>query len=249
MLRFTVRRQAVGPAMVTSRLFSASAVALGKKTAKKGNKKGSAAEENGAVDPNLKDSKQFTTEVKQLDDRFKDTLKQFLIRANEAKQGKANLAKIGALRVQLSSDESAQELKSLANIQIKNNNKTIVLTVFDPKHVKYIQTAVLADLGVTPQLDMRNEQVITVTMPTRTADAKKELSRQIKHEYEHFRNSPSRHSLTFIREDLMKHLKKSHFGKAITDDEFKTFNQKVEKVFKKYSDELLDAFKKSEQSL
>lgn len=200
-------------------------------------------------DPNLPQASQIIKEVKQVENKLKDCVEQFGIKSAEIKQGRASTAKIGQTRINLSSDEGVQELKNISNIQIKNNNRTIVLTVFDPKHVKYINSAMLAELSVTPQVDPRNEQVVNITLPTRTADAKKELAKQVKHEYEHFRNSPSKHSLTAIREEMMKHLKKCHAGGSISHDEFKDFTKDVERLFKKYSDELASSHKKIEKSV
>lgn len=246
--------------IVTSRLttpannrpFSSSLANQGAKNKTKKGGKGHSNDRNAGhspPDPDIPQASDIIKEVKQIEARFQDCVEQFGIKSAETKHGKASAAKIGQSRVTLSSDEGVQGLKNIANIQIKNNSRTIVLTVFDPKHVKYINSAMLAELGVTPQVDPKNEQVITITLPTRTADVKKELAKQIKQEYEHFRNSHSKHSLTSIREDMMKHLKKCHSGGSISHDEFKDFNKDVERLFKKYSDELGSSFKKVEKSV
>uniref|UniRef100_A0A060TCR8 Ribosome-recycling factor, mitochondrial n=1 Tax=Blastobotrys adeninivorans TaxID=409370 RepID=A0A060TCR8_BLAAD len=225
--------------------FSSSAVAL-KKGGRKNNNTNAKDSKEEVEGPGIEEIKSL---VKGVEAKFKDTVEQFLIKTTEVRQGRASSAKIGQIRVPLSSDEGTQELRSLANIQMKNNNRTIVLTVFDPRHVKYVTASVLAEIGVTPQVDSRNEQVVTITIPTRTADANKELIKQMRHEYEHFRNSPSKHSLTYIREDLIKHLKKYGKSGALTTDETQAFVQEVEKQFKKYSTTLSDQLKNIEKGI
>ena len=150
--------------------------------------------------------------------------------------------------ITLSHDQN-DVLKNLANIQMKNNNRLVVLTVFDPKHLKYIQSSVLQELSITPQLDARNPQQLNVTLPNKTSDAKQELAKQIKHEYEHFRNSQSKHSLTYLREDLIRHIKKAGQNKQVSENESQKHTQAIEKLFKKHAEDLLDSFKKLEKSV
>jgi ribosome recycling factor len=178
-----------------------------------------------------------------LEAKYKKTLATFSEKLKELRAGKANIEKFLDLEVTLQHGE-AHVLKDIATTQLRGNRVSIV--VYDPKHVKYVQSAILADMNLTPQLDSKNNQTIHVRIGEDDQDSKSEAAKSIKQLYEHFRNSASKHSLTQIRADGLAHLKRSHKAKDLDDDTFRRLAQNVEKSFKEYNDKLNETLKRAQ---
>ena len=106
-------------------------------------------------------------------------------------------------------DHTDEPLKNIARVASKGP-RTLTITVFDPHNVKHITAAVIgSDLNLNPQPDPKSpEQVLRVPLPPATAESKKEIIKQLRHEYEHFRNSAAKKSLTGIREHALKAIRR-----------------------------------------
>lgn len=139
-----------------------------------------------------------------------------------------------------------EPIKSLARVASKGP-KTITITVFDPASIKRIISAIIAaNLNLNPLPDPKQpDQVLRLSLPPQTSEIKQEIIKNLKAEYDHFRASPAKRSLTSVREDVMKHLKKANLSK---DDSFAT-KDKLEKLFKTYSTKLQDTLKTVESSI
>lgn len=181
----------------------------------------------------------------QLDSEFQQSLALFESKAQQVKLGNTNMDVYNNIQVQ-TRHGSVSSLNQLANIQNRGNRK-VVITVFDPKDVKYIQTAVLDSISLPAQVDPSNSQTLFINLVgSHGADAKQEMVKVLKKEYEHIRNSPSKVSLTHIRTKFLTPLKKEHKSKQLDDNSFARYSKQIEARFKEYSDKLGSQLKKYE---
>jgi ribosome recycling factor len=216
------------------KLFSSTPYAAGKKAKK-------ATETNDK--PLVPESHEFDSSG--LEKEFQTSLALFESKAKQVKLGNTNIDTYNTIEVK-TRDGSTCSLNQLANIQNRGNRK-VVITVFDPKDVKYIQTAILDKLNLPAQADQSNNQTLFVNLiGSQSAEAKQEMIKALKKEYEHIRNSPSKVSFTHIRTKFLTPLKKEHKNKELDDDSFSVYTKVIDGKFKEYSEKLGDQLKKYE---
>lgn len=234
---FATTRYVLSP--VNYRPFTCTSPAL-KKTKKTATHHSAHRSHNGAVDTDeIAHPAEELVDLKELETRLKRTLEAFTAKIRELKTGGANLEKLGALNITLQHDE-IQPLKSLATLQSRGSRATIV--VFEPRNVKYIQSAILSEINIAPQADPKNNQTLHVTF---AAEDKSKLEKELKAWHDHFRNSPSKHSLTAIRGDAVNILKKAKKNHNSDENSISRVQTHVESLFSKYSDELASLWKKA----
>ncbi|ANB11538.1 Rrf1p [Sugiyamaella lignohabitans] len=183
-----------------------------------------------------------------LDAKYKKTLQVFNEKLKEIRTSKIDVSKFTSIPVTLQHGES-HLLNEIATLQLRGNRLSIV--VFDPKHVKYVSTSILSHLNITPQVDPKNNQTLLVSSDTDSGDDsshESQILKEIKQLHDHFRNSPSKHSLSQIRAGGLSHLKRALKSKDIDKDSFRKQSERVEKAFKDYSDKLASAFKAAQNS-
>jgi ribosome recycling factor len=176
--------------------------------------------------------------------KFNESVELFKEKVAIVRQGKFTPAVLEEIIVK-THDHTDEPLKNIARVASKGP-RTLTITVFDPHNVKHITAAVIgSDLNLNPQPDPKSpEQVLRVPLPPATAESKKEIIKQLRHEYEHFRNSPAKKSLTGIREHALKAIKKT--GKALSKDETFRVKNNVEDLFKAGAKSLADVLKQAE---
>lgn len=173
--------------------------------------------------------------------KMENSLTHFKDRCSVLRQGKYTPAALEDIMVSTSS-HSEEPIKNIARVALKGP-RNMTITAFDANNVKHIISAVLAaNMNLNPQPDPKQEQVLRVPLPPSTSETKKEIVKNIKHEYEHWRNSKTKNSLTSIREDAMKVLKKAGASK----DEERTVKTKIEDIFKTHANKLADIYKQAE---
>lgn len=209
---------------------------------KKGGKKEAPASKAAAVEDEAP-----AVEVVDLEDlklKFNESVELFKEKVAVVRQGKFTPSVLEEIIVK-THDHTDEPLKNIARVASKGP-RTLTITVFDPHNVKHITAAVIgSDLNLNPQPDPKSpEQVLRVPLPPATAESKKEIIKQLRHEYEHFRNSPAKKSLTGIREHALKAIKKA--GKALSKDETFKIKNHVEELFKAGAKNLADALKQAE---
>ncbi|KAF5098514.1 hypothetical protein D0Z03_001200 [Geotrichum reessii] len=211
---------------------------------KKGGKNEAAASKNASVE------EESAVEVVDLEDlklKFDESVELFKEKVAIVRQGKFTPATIEEILVK-THEHTEEPLKNIARVASKGP-RTLTITVFDPLNVKHITAAVIGSgLNLNPQPDPKSpEQVLRVPLPPATAESKKEVIKQLKHEFEHFRNSPAKKSLTGIREHALKTIKKA--GKALSKDETFKVKNSVEDLFKVGSKNLADVLKQAETAV
>jgi len=118
--------------------------------------------------------------------------------------------------------------------------------VFDPNNTKNVVSSVLASgLNMNPETVPNFPQQLKVPLPPPTAETRQQIARNIKDEFDALKNSHDKFSLATARASAMKELKA--FQK--TDDAVKKVTQEVEKLHKKYGDELQTQFKAAEKAV
>lgn len=225
---------------IISRNFSVSPVDYGKKKSG-GKSKGNAASEEPAK------SHAEISEVVDLADlktKFQASVESFKERTAVIRQGKITPAVIEEITV-TTHNHTEEPLRNIARVALKGP-RAMTVTVFDPKNVKHITAAVIASgLNLNPQPDPKSpEQILRLPLPPTTSETKKEIIKDLKHEFEHFRNSPAKKSLTAVREDALKHVKKA--GKSLSKDQVFEAKNDIEELFKSGAKNLADALKQAE---
>lgn len=228
------------PAGHPARPFSTGFAAL--KKAKKGGKQDAkshhqeaAAQETQEEDP--------SAVLKPLEASLKESIEVFKKRVNETKQGTANANIFDKLEVPVAHKE-VYPFTSVAQTSLKGRN--LIITVFDPNNVKHVVSSVLGSgLNMNPQQVPNFPQQLKVALPPPTAETRSEILAALKRDFEHFKQSPSKHSLGSARQHALKQLK----GFEKKNDKVKKVLQDVEKIYKKYLDELQTQFKAAEKSV
>lgn len=180
----------------------------------------------------------------ELKTKFQATVDSFKEKTGVIRQGKFTPAVIEDIIVS-THNHTEEPLKNIARVALKGP-RTMTVTVFEPSNVKHITAAVLASgLNLNPQPDPKSpEQILRIPLPPSTSETKKEIIKALKHEFEHFRNSPTKKSLTALREDALKQVKKA--GKSLSKDQVYEVKNDVEELFKVSSKNLADALKQAE---
>jgi ribosome recycling factor len=218
----------------TARLFSSGILAF--KKAKKGGKLDAKQTEEPTTEEDP------TAVIPQLEQSFKESIDQFKKKTNETKQGNSNSKIFDQLEVPVNHKETSP-FTSVAQTSLKGRN--LIITVFDPNNVKHVVSSVLSSgLNMNPQTVPNFPQQLKVALPPPTAETRKEIAAALKKDFEHFKQSPSKHSLSSARANALKELKA--FEK---NDKVKKVSQDVEKLHKKYVEELQKQFKTAEKSV
>lgn len=167
------------------------------------------------------------------------TIQLFSSRVKDIKSGGTSTSKFSGLELELDHGKS-QVLKNIATVVQRGNKVSIV--AFDPRHVKYIQSAVVGQLGLPAEPSPKDRQSLNVVIPPATSDKKVETQRLLKEAYEQLRHSSHRQSLATIRHKHLGPLKKQ---KGVSQTELKKNIAEVEQTAKTYNQKLEDLFKRA----
>lgn len=178
--------------------------------------------------------------IKEVQATLDKTIKAFNDKVKLAKQGSSELQRFTQLPVELGKSHDAK-LGEIATVAPRGNK--IMIVAFDPKHVKYIQSAVVGQLNMPAEPVPTDKQTLAVTIPPNSASKRDSVQKLIKEEFEHFKQSQSHHSISAIRQKALAPIKKART--QLTQDEFRKLNAQVEDVVKQYTQKLTDAFKKA----
>ncbi|ODV96797.1 hypothetical protein PACTADRAFT_22617, partial [Pachysolen tannophilus NRRL Y-2460] len=161
----------------------------------------------------------------------------------EIKLGKSNPKLFDRLKLNIDGKEVL--FTAVAQTTTKGG-RSLNVTVFDPKNAKTVVSAILASgLNMNPEMDTKNPQLLTVPLPPPTAESKMENLKNLKENFEYFKNNNSnKFSLNFVRSEYLKNFKKSKL-----DDDLKKTVAEIEKLHKKYAELLNEQFKAAEKSL
>lgn len=160
---------------------------------------------------------------KSMEERITKTIEILKSDMNTVRAGRANPALLDKVMVDYYG--SPNPLKNLSNISVPDP-RTIMITPFDPKSIGDIEKAInLAELGIAPTNDGK---VVRLAVPPLTEDRRKELVKTVKKMGE-----DAKIAIRNLRRDANDALKKSEKAGDISEDEFKSDLDKVQKTIDK----------------
>lgn len=132
-------------------------------------------------------------------------------------------------------------ISQMANVSVPEP-RTLMITPYDKSSLAAIEKAILkSDLGINPNNDGVN---IRLNFPPMSEDRRKDLVKQV-----HARTEQACVAIRNVRHDAIHHLKAQEKAKAISEDELKSQEGKVQKLTDKYVAEAHDLGKKKETEL
>jgi len=132
-------------------------------------------------------------------------------------------------------------LKQMASVSVPEP-RSMTLTPFDKSATKEIEKAIMAsDLGISPRVEAG---VIRLFLPEPSEERRKELVKVIKKEAE-----DSKVAIRNIRRDAVETLKQQKNDKAITEDDEKVQDKKVQDLTNKHNKEIDDLFHAKEKEI
>ena len=168
------------------------------------------------------------TKLEQFEGKMKKTLQTLNDEYVTIRAGRANPHILDKLKVDYYGQPSG--LQSVANITVPEA-RVIQIQPWEASLIKEIEKAILAsDLGLTPSNDGKN---IRLVFPELTEERRKELVKDVKKKGEN-----AKVALRNVRRDANDSFKKANKANEITDDECKSYEDKVQKLTDKYVDEV-----------
>ncbi len=132
-------------------------------------------------------------------------------------------------------------LKQLASISVPEP-RSLTVTPFDKNSIKEIEKAIMtSDLGINPRVEAG---VIRLFLPELSEERRKDLVKVIKKEAE-----DGKVAVRNIRRDAVETLKKQKNDKAITEDDEKVQDKKVQDLTNKHNKEIDDLFHAKEKEV
>lgn len=158
---------------------------------------------------------------------------------SRVRTGRASINLLDGIKV--SYYGSVVPINQVANLAVPES-RLITIQPWDTKTIGDIEKAILkSDLGLTPTNDGK---IIRIPIPALTEERRKELVKVIKKMAE-----KAKVSLRNIRRDTNEKLKAMKKGKEISEDEYYTFLDEVQKVTDEFIGRVDTIFAKKEQEL
>lgn len=214
--------------------FASSAQLLKKHS---GNKKNQKDVEKNDEEVAIVDLEQYSKTAQQ---EFAKTLELHKKQLNETKKGVSDPSMLDGINM-----PDGVPLKNVASTSLKGKNSFLV-TVYDPKDTKQVISAILgANLNLTPVRVPNNEQQLKIALPPPTTESRQRLCKSLKSVFEEYKNSSSKHSLGYVRAEILKEMK----SLSKKDDHVRRVMQDLEKLHKEYVTKLQDQLKQAEKSV
>lgn len=125
---------------------------------------------------------------------------------------------------------SDMPLNQVANVSIPEA-RTLVISPWEKSMIPVIEKAILSsDLGITPSND---GEVIRLTLPELTEERRLELVKQVRKLAEQ-----DKVAIRNIRRDANEKVKKQVLDKALSEDEGKRLQEKIQRLTDRYIDEI-----------
>ncbi len=133
------------------------------------------------------------------------------------------------------------QIKQMANITVQEA-RILCITVWDASQVKNVSKAIAAsDIGITPSDDGK---VIRLVFPQLNEERRREIVKQIKKISE-----DTKIAMRSARRDIMDDLKEMKKNSEISEDEFSSLEQDVQKLLDKYCDKVDKLFETKEKEI
>ena len=153
--------------------------------------------------------------------------------------GRANPHVLDKLRVDYYGTPS--NIQSVANVSV-SEARTLVIQPWDASTLKDIEKAInVADIGINPQNDGK---VIRLAFPQLTEEHRKNLVKDVAK-----RGEEAKVAVRNVRRDAMDDLKKMKKDNAITEDDLKDGEKKMQDITDKYIKQVEDMTKKKEDEI
>ena len=143
---------------------------------------------------------------------------------NAIRTGRARPALVESLKVEYYGTPTP--LNQMATINAPEP-RMITIQPFDKTQLGTIEKAILkSDLGLTPTND---GNIIRLAIPALTEDRRKELVKVV-----HKKTEDGRVAVRNVRRDSLEHLRKAQHDKAITDDDERRAQDRLQKITDKF---------------
>lgn len=175
--------------------------------------------------------------IKECETKMKKAIAALEKDLGKVRTGRASLALVDDIRVDYYGTPTP--LNQVASLSIPES-RLIVIQPWDNSLLSEIEKAILkSELGMTPANDGK---VIRITIPRLTEERRKELVKLVKKMGEN-----SKIGVRNIRRDAIENLRTMEKGKEISEDEFHTMQNQVQKTtdaFVEQIDEVIEAKEK-----
>ncbi len=177
--------------------------------------------------------------LKICEEKMKQSLDSLVNDFKRFRTGRANPIILEKLMVDYYGSETP--IMQVANVSVPDGRQ-IVLTPYEKNIVGAVEKAIInSDLGLTPTNDGANIRLI---FPPMTEERRKELVKQV-----NSRTEQACVSVRNIRREIIDVFKKGKKDKAISEDEQKSAETRVQKITDKYIAEAHTVQKKKEAEL
>ena len=170
-----------------------------------------------------------------MDNALENTRHEF----SRVRTGRASLSLLDGIKV--SYYGSVVPLDQVATLAIPES-RLITIQPWDTKNIGEIEKAILkSDLGFTPTNDGK---IIRIPIPALTEDRRKELVKVVKKEAE-----KAKVSIRNIRRDINEELKAMKNEKGLSEDQYFTYHDDVQKITDEYIKKTEDIMVEKEKEL
>ena len=157
-----------------------------------------------------------------------DQMKKVIVRLQSEfaslRTGRANASLLDGIKVDYYG--SVVPLSQVANVSA-TDGRTLEVKPWDKEGLTAAEQAIMkSDLGITP---MNDGKILRISIPSPTAERRKELVKVIKKQAEEFRVA-----VRNVRRDSVEELKKSEKDKMISQDDLRRSEQDIQKLTDHY---------------
>jgi len=177
--------------------------------------------------------------IKQAESKFKKAIEALKKNFAAVRTGRASPSLLD--HVMIDYYGSKVPLKQLAGISVPEP-RTIAITPYDKNSIKDIEKGIMtSDLGLPPKTEAG---IIRLSLPQPTEERRKELVKTIKKEAE-----DGKVAIRNIRREAIESLKGDKKKGTISEDQERMKEEAVEKLVKKYTEEIDNLFSHKEKEV
>lgn len=166
------------------------------------------------------DIEKVETLVLEADEKFEKTAEMFKSDLTQVRAGRANPHVLDKIKVDYYGTPSP--IAQVGNIAVQDG-QCLVISPWDKSLLKEIEKAIqVSDIGINPTND---GTVIRLVFPVLTEERRKDIVKQVKKMSE-----DAKVAVRNIRRDYLDILKKMNKNKEMTDDEYSSYEQTIEKT-------------------
>ena len=166
------------------------------------------------------DIEKVETLVLEADEKFEKTAEMFKSDLTQVRAGRANPHVLDKIKVDYYGTPSP--IAQVGNIAVQDG-QCLVISPWDKSLLKEIEKAIqVSDIGINPTND---GTVIRLVFPVLTEERRKDIGKQVKKMSE-----DAKVAVRNIRRDYLDIFKKMNKNKEMTDDEYSSYEQTIEKT-------------------